>query len=138
MEFAADDELPGRTLDLLRLCIEAAGESLPRTAEIYNEWVQGRTDEPDGTMVSREMDEAVIGKFSTVVRGVELGNGASLYSLWVHQRTLDCFRAQTAEAQQGCRELLGELGGRAVIEIELARPLTRSHSHIALGPAQRA
>ena len=62
---------------------------MPRTAEIYNAWVRDRTDEPEGTMVSREMDEAVIGRFKTVVRGVELGNGASLYSLWVHQRTLE-------------------------------------------------
>lgn len=136
MEFAADDELPGRTRDLLRLCIEVAGESLPRTAEIYNEWVQDKTDEPEGSMVSKEMDEAVIGRFKTVVRGVELHNGASLYSLWVHQRTLDWFSAQNAEAQQECRELLGEIGGRAMVDIKLARPLTRSHSHIALGPAR--
>ena len=87
-------------------------------------------------MVSKDMDEAVIGRFSTVVRGVELGNGASLYSLWVHQRTLDWFNAQTAEAQQECRKLMGELGGRAIVDIKLARPLTRLHSHVALGPAR--
>lgn len=132
-EFAPDDEIPGRTLDLLKLCIEAAGELLPRTAEIYNEWVQDKTDKPEGTMVSKEMDEAVIGRFNTVVRGVELGNGASLYILWVHQRTLNWFKALPVDAQQACHDLLSELGGQAMIDIELARALTRDHSHIALG-----
>ena len=134
-EFAADDQIPGRTLDLFRLCLEAAGEVLPRTAELYNEWVQNRADEPEGTMISKEVDEAVIGRFNTVVRGVELANGASLYSLWVHQRTLNWLQALSVDAQQQCRNLLDNLGGRALIEIDLARPLTRNHSHIALGPA---
>ncbi|MDP6377212.1 MAG: hypothetical protein QF515_00120 [Pseudomonadales bacterium] len=90
MQFASDDELPGKTPDLLKLCLEAAGKSMPRTAKIYNAWVQDKTDEP------------VIGKFKTLMRGVEPENGASLYSLRVHQRTLNWFNAQSAEAQQVC------------------------------------
>ncbi len=133
-EFAPDDELPGKTLDLLKLCLEAAGEIVPRTAEIYNTWVKDKADEPENTMVSKEMDEAVIGRFETVLRGVELENGASLYNLWVHQRTLNWFRTLSPVAQQQGRDLLRELDGQALVDIELARPLTRAHSHIALGP----
>ena len=36
MEFAPDDALPGKTLDLLKLCIEAAGQLMPNIAKIYN------------------------------------------------------------------------------------------------------
>ncbi len=134
MEFAPNDELPGKTLDLLRLCIEAAGQALPRTAEIYNEWVLDKADQPENTMVSKEMDEPVIDRFETVLRGVPIQNGASLYNLWVHQRALNWFNAQSADVQKTGRDLLVSVGGEAMLDIKLNRPLTRVHSHIALGP----
>ena len=132
--FSADDEIPDGTAALLRLCIEAGGDTLVRTAALYNEWVTDKHAEPEGSVASKEMDEAVIGRFSTTVRGVELDSSASLYTLWVHQRTLRWFNQQSQEAQQQCRAYLNALGGQALIDIELARPLTRTHSHIALGP----
>lgn len=134
MEFAPRDELPGKTLDLLKLSLEASGDSLSRSAEIYKEWVSDKTGEPEGTLVSREMDEVVVGRFSRVVRDVELEESANLYTLWVHQRTLDWFDTLTVEDQRECREFLGEIGGQALIDIRLDRPLTRVHSHIAIGP----
>ena len=132
-EFAADDAFPGKTLDLFKLSLEAAGDPLPRTAEIYNEWVLGKVDEPEGTMVSKEMDEASLGSFTSTVRGVDMRSGANLYNLWVHQRTLNWFDALPAESQQVCRDFLVELGGEALVDIKLNRPLIRDHSHIALG-----
>ncbi len=134
MEFTPDDELPGKTLDLLKLCIEAAGQVLPSIADIYNSWVLDKSDEPENTIVSKDMDEPVIGHFETTMRGVPIKNGVNLYSLWVHQRTLNWFNHQPLETKQAGRDLLEELGGEALLNIKLARPLTRIKSHIALGP----
>ena len=134
MEFTPDDELPGKTLDLLELCIEAAGQAMPSISDIYNAWVLDKSDEPENTMVSKDMDEPVIGSFETVLRGVTIQNSANLYSLWVHQRTLNWFKHQPIEAQKKARDLLLEIGGEAMLDIKLARPLTRVNSHVALGP----
>ena len=133
MAFAPNDELPGKTLHLLALSLEAFGQNLPRIAEIYNAWVQDRSDEPANTMVSKDMDEPVIGRFETVLRGVPIQNSASLYTLWVHQRTLNWFEAQPPEVKKISRDLLSDLGAEAMLDISLKRPLTRVHSHIALG-----
>ena len=133
MAFAPNDELPGKTLDLLALSLEAFGQNLPRIAEIYNAWVQDRSDEPANTMVSKDMDEPVIGRFETVLRGVPIQNSATLYTLWVHQRTLNWFEAQPPEVKKIGRDLLSDLGAEAMLDISLKRPLTRVHSHIALG-----
>lgn len=134
MEFSSNDELPGKTLDLLKLCIEASGQSMPSIAKTYNAWVLDKSEKPENTMVSIDMDEPVIGNYETVLRGVPIQNSANLYSLWVHQRTLNWFKRQPVEAQKTGRDLLEELGGEALLDIELARPLTRVNSHIALGP----
>ena len=134
MEFAPDDELPGKTLDLLKLCIEAAGQLMPNIAEIYNSWVLDKSDEPENTMISKDMDEPSIGRFEILLRGVPIKNGANLYSLWVHQRTLNWFNHQPIETKKAGRDLLEELGGEALLDIKLERPLTRVNSHIALGP----
>ena len=107
---------------------------MPNIAEIYNSWVLDKSDEPENTMISKDMDEPSIGRFETLLRGVPIKNGANLYSLWVHQRTLNWFNHQPIETKKAGRDLLEELGGEGLLDIKLERPLTRVNSHIALGP----
>jgi len=89
MAFDSGDQLPERASNLLRLCLESAGQLIPRTSEIYNEWIMDKLNEPDNTMISKEVDEPSIGRFETELRGATIQNGAIVYSLWFHQRTLD-------------------------------------------------
>ena len=132
-QFAANDSLPGRTQDLLLLCIEAAGESLPRTAEMYNSWVSTRLEDPTDTMVSKDRDEPSIGTYSTILRGVEIQNQAGLYQLWTHQRALDWFESLSPENKNECRAFLRQLNAESLVDIKLDRRLTRVNNHIALG-----
>ena len=131
--FAPDDEVPAATRELLALCIADAAEPLVTTAAIYNEWLEERHDVPAGTRVSEKMDEPVLGRISSNVRGVEVQNGAGLYPLWVWQRGLTWLAAQDETAQRACRAFLAELGGEVLVDIRLARPLARDGSFIALG-----
>ena len=65
MVFDSGDQISEGALNLFRLCLKAAGQLIPRTAEIYNEWVMDKLNEPDNRMISKEVDEPSIGRFET-------------------------------------------------------------------------
>ena len=136
MAFDSEDRIPEGALNLFSLCLEAAGQLMPRTAEIYNEWVADKLSEPDDTMVSKEVDEPSIGRFETVLRGVPIQNSASLYNLWVHQRTLHWFDSKGDAEREAIRQFVGAFGGETMLDIKLKRALTRANNHIALGPTK--
>ena len=132
--FDSGDQISEGALNLFRLCLEAAGQLIPRTSEIYNEWVMDKLNEPDNTMISKEVDEPSIGRLETVLRGVTIENSASLYSLWVHQRTLEWFGSKEDDERETISEFLSEFGAEKMLAIKLKRALTRVNNHIALGP----
>lgn len=132
-EFDAQDELPNTIRDLMKLALEASMDRLPRSADMYNEWVRTQNDVAAGTPVSEKHDEPAVGQFEASLRGVTMNVGASLYPLWVHQRTLNWFKSLPAEDQKAGRELLASVGGERLVDLELERPLTRANSFIALG-----
>ena len=134
MAFDSGDQISEGALNLFRLCLEAAGQLIPRTSEIYNEWVIDKLNEPDNTMISKEVDEPSIGRFETVLRGVAILNSASLYSLWVHQRTLEWFGSNEDDERETISEFLSEFGAEKMLAMKLKRALTRVNNHIALGP----
>jgi len=130
-EFAPDDELPGQTLELLRLCIRDGGR-LDRSTALYNEWVASQADRPAGSLVSESIDEPSVGRFKTELRGVSVDAGVGLYPLWVHQRTLDWYASLGDPDRTKARELLVSVGGEALVDVRLARRLTRVGNKIAL------
>ena len=131
--FDSGDQISEGALNLFRLCLEAAGQLIPRTSEIYNEWVMATHNEPDNTMISKEVDEPSIGRFETVLRGGTIQNSASLYSLWVHQRTLEWFGSKEDDERETISEFLSEFGAEKMLAMKLKRALTRVNNHIALG-----
>ena len=133
LAFDADDFVADTTRELLALCIADCADNLVRSAEMYNEWVAEQGEVAAGTPVSEKADEPAVGRFLATLRGREIQEPATLYPLWVLQRGLDWLAAQDDEAKQSCRSFLAELGGEALVDIRLARPLTRNGSFIALG-----
>lgn len=132
-EFAADDVLPGQTLELLRLCLRDVGGDLPRTAELFNDWVADKSTWPAGSVVSKDADEPSIGSFDVTLRGAPVRTHASLYPLWVLQRGLDWFASLEEAESKACRELMVACGGEALLDVQLDRRLTRVENRIALG-----
>ena len=133
MVYLADDAVPDTTLALLRLCVGDTAESLVRSADVYNTWVAGRADRPAGSLVSPEgFDEPVVGKLDHRLRGVDLPMGAGVYTLWVLQRALDWYASLGRGDRADARSLLADCGGEALVDIQLARRLTRVGSGMAL------
>jgi len=130
--YAAGDEIHDTTRELLALCIADCAEPLVRSADIYNQWVAEQGELAAGTPVSEKADEPAVGRFTSTLRGREIQEAAVLYPLWVLQRGLDWLDGQDAATRQTCRHFLAELGGEALVDIRLARPLTRRGSFIAL------
>ena len=93
----------------------------------------GQLNEPVNTMISKEVDEPSIGRFETMLRGVAIQNSASLYSLWVHQRTLEWFYSKEDDERETISEFLSEFGAQKMLAMKLKRALTRVNNHIALG-----
>ncbi len=133
MEYLPDDEIPETVLSLLRLCIADAGPALVRSAEVYNDWAARHTDRPQGSIISPDgFDEAVVGRVDHTLRGVPVPSGAGTYPLWVLQRGLDWYAAQSEVDRLVGRELLAKCGGADLIDIELGRRLTRVGTRMAL------
>ena len=84
-------------------------------------------------MISKEVDEPSIGRFETELRGSTIQNSDSLYSLWVHQRTLNWFDSKEDDEQETISEYLQEFRAEIPV-IKLKRTLTRVNNHFALGP----
>ena len=77
-------------------------------------------------------DEAVVGRFEDTLRGVPLPMAVGTYPLWVLQRGLDWFRAQSDPDRKAGRELMEQCGGAPLLDVELRRRLTRVGSRMAL------
>ena len=133
IDYLSDDELPETVVALLNLCLSDASAGLVRSAEIYNAWVEENSDRPANSIISSKgFDEAVVGHFEDTLRGVSLPMGAGTHPLWVLQRGLDWFRAQSDPDQKAGRELMEQCGGLALLNVELRRRLTRVGSRMAL------
>jgi glutathione S-transferase len=131
--FLPDDVVPESIVALLGLCVADIGPCMPRTAELYNEWVPVHAaDRPPLSLVSSEgVDEPSVGHFEHSLRGVPIPVGASVYSLWVLQRGLDWYASQSEAGRRAGRELLEKVGGGALLDIQLSRRLTRVGSRMA-------
>jgi len=133
IDYLSDDELPETVVALLNLCLSDVSAGLVRSAEIYNAWVEENSDRPANSIISSKgFDEAVVGHFEDTLRGVSLPMGAGTHPLWVLQRGLDWFRAQSDPDQKAGRELMEQCGGLALLNVELRRRLTRVGSRMAL------
>jgi len=131
--YLPNDEVPEAVMELLELCVSDAGQSIVRSADTYNAWAIEHADRPPLSNVSPEgFDEAVVGHFEDTLRGVPLRGAAGTYALWVLQRGLDWFRAQSAAHRKSGREVMERCGGLGLLEIELSRRLTRVGSRMAL------
>ena len=132
--YLPEDEVPETMLALLRFCLADSAAVLCQSADIYNEWVSARADSPAGTLVSSKgFDEPIVGSFESMLRGVPVPQGAGVYPLWVLQRGLEWFASLEDAPRAACRELFARSGGGELLEIHLARPLTRAGSRMALG-----
>jgi hypothetical protein len=109
------------------------GGDLPRTAELFNDWVADKSTWPAGSVVSKDADEPSIGSFDVTLRGAPVRTHASLYPLWVLQRGLDWFASLAEAESKACRELMVACGGEALLDVQLDRRLTRVENRIALG-----
>ena len=77
--------------------------------------------------------EPSIGRFETELRGATIQNSASLYSLWVNQRTLDWFDSREDDELETISGYLHEFGAE-IPAIKLKRTLTRFNNHVSLVP----
>ena len=117
----------------MRLCLRDVGGDLPRSAELFNDWVADKTAWPAGAVVSKDADKPSIGRFEVTLRGAPVRAQAGLYSLWVLQRGLDWFASLDEAESKAGRALMVACGGEALLDIQLDRRLTRVENRIALG-----
>lgn len=133
LSYLPNDSVPDNVVSLLRLCLSDVGPSIVRSSEIYNDWAAKHAERPPGSLVSSEgIDEPSVGRFEHGLRGVPVPSGASVYPLWVLQRALDWYLQQSETDQSLGRELLAQCDGTDLIDVRLARRLTRIRSRMAL------
>ena len=80
MAFDSGDRISKGAINLIGLCLEAVGQPILRTSEIFYRLEVDQHEEPYKAMISKEVDEPPIGPFETLLRGVPIQNSTSLYS----------------------------------------------------------
>ena len=80
MAFDSGDRISKGLINLFGFCLEAVGQLILRTAEIYYRLEVDQHEGLDKAMISKEVDEPSIGRFETLLRGVPIQNSTSFCS----------------------------------------------------------
>ena len=97
-------------------------------AAAYNAWIASNPGMPAGTMVSATGDRKVhptLGPVEYEWRGCVMRRASAPHGLWHFDKAAACARTLTGEARVRFESLLRRTGGERVMEIRLARPMTR-------------
>jgi glutathione S-transferase len=130
------DAIPESLEPVLRLMYQDWGAQLLADAAHFNEWVGSNPGLPKGTLVSGSGERQVhpmLGFIEYQWRGCTVRRGSAMHGLWHFSRAAAVARTLTGAARTRFDSLVERTGGRRVMEIELARPMTRQDYVLVLG-----
>jgi glutathione S-transferase len=134
-DWLADDQIPETLHPVLRLLFRDWGAQLLADEQFVNAWLESNADLPAGTMVSEEGDRKVhptIGPVEYSWRGVSINRASQPHGLWRFEQVAAMARALQGDAGRRFGDLIGSVDGNRLMQIELARPMTRQNYVLVL------
>ena len=135
-EWLADDAIPSTLEPVLRLVFQDWGAQLHADVHCFNDWLSSHSDSPAGQLVVHDGQRSVhptLGPVTYPWRGVTVVRASSPAGLWHFEQAASCARALEGAARQNLTALLERLGGQAMMQITLPRPLCRNDYALVLG-----
>ena len=105
IEYLPGDEVPEPSLDVLRFIAKEYGKQFVLGSMAFNQSMT-RENAMSGYELSPEQDQPLLSLEKVNYKDVEYQTRASLYAVWLAQRSQKWFQAQTAETQATISELL--------------------------------
>ena len=111
---------------------EYAGE-VEATAQAFAKWATAHPDKPSGALVSNKgEDQPTLGPIEYLLENATVRQYSSAHTLWTMQLALDAYAAASAAEKAQARVLFAEAGGARLLDLNLARRLTRIDNKLAI------
>lgn len=111
---------------------EYAGE-VEATAQAFAKWAAAHADKPSGALVSdKGEDQPTFGAIEYSLENATVQQYSSAHTLWAIQHALDAYAAASAPEKAQARTLFAEAGGESLLDLKLARRLTRIDNKLAI------
>jgi glutathione S-transferase len=133
-DYAAGDTVPDAALQLLQHCVDDQLPALLESARLFDEWAgdPGRRALPAGTPAVEGVDEPVIARFDSTLRGAPAPAMAQLHTQWLLQDVRDWYQALPVEGRAACEALARDVGAIELMALDPCRRLARAASIITL------
>lgn len=129
----ADDEVPPTLTAFMRHVFLGYAPELAASAERLNAWLAERPDIAPGGWVSPEgADQPALGPIVIDYHGVTVEQQALGHTLWLLQRALDFVAGLSGAAREAARAFAEAAGAGPILDIRLARRLTRVRGRLAV------
>jgi glutathione S-transferase len=132
-EFFKANEIPPTLTAVLR---HAVGEYLPEleaTARAFDQWLAKHPDAGRGSTISAKgEDQPSLGPIEYPFENVTMRQMSAAHTLWMIQHALDAYRASPKNTQDQARMIFDAAGGAGVLDLRLARRLTRINNKLAV------
>ena len=133
-DYAADDAPPATLLPVLRFFVETHGAEIQAIAEAWAEWLAADAGRTPGAQISETAPaQPVLEPRPVLIRGTVFTLSPRLHTLWMFQRPLSFFAAQTGAARRACETFAASIGAEALLSLRLPRPLRRDGGRLLVG-----
>ncbi len=135
-DWLPDDAIPVTLEPVLKLMFQDWGAQLMADAAHVNAWLKVNPDLPAGHLVSLNGERSVhptLGMIDYPWRGVTMQRASMPQGLWHFEQAASEARAWSGSARERFDSLSARLGGQAMMQVGLTRPMTRKDYVLVLG-----
>ncbi|WP_423351012.1 glutathione S-transferase family protein [Phenylobacterium sp. VNQ135] len=133
-DYPPDDRPPETLLPVLRFFVETHGAEVAAIADSWAEWLQADPMRRPGTQISESAAaQPVLDPRPVRIRDTVFTISPRLHTLWMFQRPLDFFAAQTGPARAACEAFAAAIGAGQLLNLTLERPLRRDGGRLLVG-----
>jgi len=135
-DWLPDDAIPLTLEPVLKLMFQDWGAQLAADAKHVNAWLMTNSDLPVGHMVSHTGERSVhptLGMVAYPWRGVTMQRASMPQGLWHFEQAVREARALSGSARERFDSLSVRLGGQAMMQVNLVRPMVRKDYVLVLG-----
>lgn len=125
------DEVPTTALAILQFIATQYGEPLLLGALAFNQAME-RLQPESGSELSPDEDQPSLPSEKLTLYGEEREHKASLYAVWLTQRSQRFFQQQPADVQEQIGQLLGPGIALELVQVPLRYPLARVNNRLVI------
>lgn len=118
---------------ILKQAVTEYADEVAATARLFAQWCAKHPDKASGTLISEKgEDQPTFGPIEFPLENANVRTMSSAHALWTMQHVLDAYAAADQAAKKQARDLFAQAGGESLLDLRLARRLTRIDNKLAI------